>query len=218
MTTVPTPSTRKTGLASLGQALIDAHRALSIAVAMLLSAVLLALAPDARAGPYNTTSEDGESRLMLRGHDPVAYFTQGKHVPGKAEFRSEHDGVAFRFASAEHKATFDREPEKYAPQYGGYCSNGIAYGIPWSGDPDTWKIIDGKLYIFGGEASRRYFLIDEARNAALARKYWNDEVNGSIGFLQRVRRLIFRVPHYKTGKELEDEYQRRLKAGEIRPS
>jgi YHS domain-containing protein len=155
---------------------------------------------------------------MLRGHDPVAYFTQGRHVPGKAEFRSEHDGVVYRFASAQHKAAFDREPQKYAPQYGGYCSNGIAYGIPWGGDPDTWKIIDGKLYIFGGEASKRYFLMDEARNATLARKYWNDEIDGSIGLLQRVRRLIFRVPHYKTGKELEDEYQRRLKAGEIRPS
>ncbi len=77
-----------------------------------------------------------------------------------------HKGVTFRFASAAHKALFDASPEKYIPQFGGYCANGIVYGIPWGGDADTWRIIDGKLYIFGGAGSRDAFLLDPARNAA----------------------------------------------------
>jgi len=90
--------------------------------------------------------------------------------------------VTFRFASAAHKALFDASPEKYIPQFGGYCANGIVYGIPWGGDADTWRIIDGKLYIFGGAGSRDAFLLDPARNAALAHKYWDEEVNGSNAF------------------------------------
>jgi YHS domain-containing protein len=193
------------------------HRIRLLAAASLFVALALALfTQPALAGPFNTSSEGGDGKLMLRGHDPVAYFTQGRHVPGKPELRSQHDGVTYRFASAEHKAMFDREPAKYAPQFGGFCSNGIVYGIPWGGDPDTWKIVDGKLYIFGGEGSKRYFLMDEAKNLELAHRYWKDEVDGSIGIIQRFWRLIWRVPHYKTGKQLEDEYQRRLKAGEIK--
>ena len=189
---------------------LPAGAALFVALALALFAQL------SFAGPYNTSSEGGDSRLMLRGHDPVAYFTQGRHVPGRPELHSQHEGVSYRFASAQNKALFDREPARYAPQFGGFCSNGIAYGIPWGGDPDTWKIVDGRLYVFGGEASKRYFLMDEAKNLQLAHRYWRDEVDGSIGIVQRFWRLIWRVPHYKSGRQLEDEYQRRLKAGEIK--
>jgi len=59
--------------------------------------------------------------------------------------------------------------------------------------------------------------MDEAKNLGLAHRYWTDEVDGSIGIVQRIWRLIWRVPHYRTGKQLENEYQRRLKAGEIKP-
>ncbi len=186
------------------------------AVSLFVAVALALFAQLSLAGPFNTTSEGGDGKLMLRGHDPVAYFTQGRHVPGRPELRSQHDGVAYRFATAEHKAMFDREPARYAPQFGGFCSNGIAYGIPWGGDPDNWKIVDGRLYIFGGEASKRYFLMDEAKNLGLAHRYWTDEVDGSIGIVQRIWRLIWRVPHYRTGRQLEEEYQRRLKSGEIR--
>ena len=93
-------------------------------------------------------------------------------------------------------------PAKYLPQFGGYCANGIVYGIPWGGDADTWKIIDGKLYIFGGQASKDAFELDEANNLALAKQYWTDEIAGNNSFFQRVKRLVLRVPHYKSGEEL----------------
>ena len=148
---------------------------------------------------------------MLFGYDVVSYFTDGAPKKGEPAIRSVFDDVTFRFASAEHKAMFDREPAKYIPQFNGYCSDGIAYAIPWGGGADTWKIFDGKLYIFGGRGSMDAFLLDVPRNLKLAHEYWDREVNGSNAFVQRVKRLVFRVPHYKTGKELAEEVERAKK-------
>jgi len=124
-----------------------------------------------------------------------------------------YKGVTFRFAKAEHKALFDGAPDKYIPQFGGYCANGIVYGIPWGGDANTWTMIDGKLYIFGGAGSRDAFLLDPKANLALANKYWADEVNGSNAFWQRSKRMVFRVPHYKSGQELADAVAKAKAAG-----
>jgi len=65
-----------------------------------------------------------------------------------------------------------------------------------------WKMINGKLYIFGGQASKDAFDLDEAGNLALAERYWREEVAGGNSFLQRAKRLVLRVPHYKSGEEL----------------
>lgn len=183
-------------------------RALRVAAIVLLAAgltgcgAMLAQNPSGALKPVNAVSADPESRLMLKGADVVAYFTQGRYVQGSPQHRSQFEGVDFRFSSAEHKALFDKEPTRYLPQYGGYCANGIAYGIPWGGDADTWKMVDGKLYIFGGRASLDAWNLDEARNLALSRQYWQDEVQGSNSFWQRSKRLVFKVPHYKSGEEL----------------
>jgi YHS domain-containing protein len=158
--------------------------------------------PSSALKPVNAVPDDTDGALMLKGHDVVAYFTQGKHMLGSPQHKSRYQGVTFRFASAEHKSLFDREPQKYLPQYGGFCANGIAYGIPWGGDADTWRMIDGKLYIFGGAASRDAFLLDPQANLKLADKYWAEEVAGTNSFWQRGKRLVLRVPHYKSGAEL----------------
>ena len=174
--------------------------------AVFMAAMLSACASN---GPYNTTSDGADSNLMLKGYDPVAYFTVGKDTPGKVDIKTDHDGVTYRFANNENKALFLKDPVRYVPQYGGYCSNGIVYGIPWGGDPDTWTMIDGKLYIFGGATSKKYFLMDEKNNLALANRYWAEEIKGSNAVIQRYKRLAIRVPHYKTGPELEAEWQKK---------
>ena len=163
---------------------------------------LLAQNPSSPLKPVRAVAMNGDAHVMLDGHDMVAYFTQGRHALGTPAHKSVHEGVSFYFASAEHKALFDREPAKYLPQYGGFCANGINYGIPWGGDADTWLVIAGKLYIFGGAGSKAAFELDTKTNLALADKYWRDEVAGSNSYFQRTKRLIFRVPHYKTGEEL----------------
>ena len=163
---------------------------------------LLSQNPSSPLKPVRAVAMNGDAHVMLDGHDMVAYFTQGRHALGTPAHKSVHEGVSFYFASAEHKALFDREPAKYLPQYGGFCANGINYGIPWGGDADTWLVIAGKLYIFGGAGSKAAFELDTKTNLALADKYWRDEVAGSNSYFQRTKRLIFRVPHYKTGEEL----------------
>jgi YHS domain-containing protein len=152
--------------------------------------------------PVNAQTE-GDKRVMLKGYDVVAYFTQNRHAMGSPQFESVYEGVTFRFASAEHKALFDKDPAKYQPQYGGYCANGIAYAIPWGGDGDTWLVVDGKLYINGGPGSKAAFMLDVPGNIKLADKYWAEEVRGNHSFWQRAKRLVFRVPHYKSGAELD---------------
>ena len=162
---------------------------------------MLAQNPSGAMKPVNAVPE-GDAKLMLKGFDVVAYFVDGRDAMGQAQFSSVYEGVTFRFASAEHKALFDANPKKYQPEYGGFCANGIVYGIPWGGDGDSWRMEGGKLYIFGGEGSKDAFELDVKNNIALADKYWKDEVAGSNSFVQRSWRLVNRVAHYKTGEEL----------------
>lgn len=158
--------------------------------------------PSSTLKPVNAVEIPPDARVMLKGADVVAYFTQNAYVQGNPSFKSTYEGVSFYFASAEHKAAFDQAPARYLPQYGGYCANGVVYGIPWGGDADTWKLIDGKLYIFGGQGSKDGFELDEKANLALAEKYWNEEVKGSNSFVQRAKRMVVRVPHYQSGEAL----------------
>ncbi len=179
-------------------------RKVGLFMALALTAMLGACSS---IGPYNSISEGADEVLMLKGHDPVAYFTLGKHTLGKADIKATHEGATYRFMNDEHRVLFTKEPNKYAPQYGGFCANGIVYGIAWGGDADTWKVIDGKLYIFGGASSRKYFLMDEKKNLQLADQYWTSEVKGVNAYTHRYYRLVVRVPHYKSGAQLEAEWQ-----------
>ncbi|HEX6707907.1 MAG TPA: YHS domain-containing (seleno)protein [Albitalea sp.] len=165
-------------------------------------------------GPFRTISEGADARLMLMGYDAVAYFEQGDAVKGDPAIKAEHLGVTYRFASEAHKAEFLGNPQKYMPQFGGFCSNGINYAVPWGagGGPDTWRIYRGKLYVFGGRSSRDHFEMDTERNLVLAHRYWNEEVAGSNAFLTRVKRLVFRVPHYRTDRSLKEEWEAKLAA------
>ena len=178
-----------------------------VAAACILSgcAPLVTQSPGQGLSPVNAISEGEDKHLMLFGHDVVSYFTEKAHRRGNPAIKSVYKGVTFRFSKPEHKALFDAAPEKYLPQYGGYCTNGIVYSIAWGGNADSWEMIDGKLYIFGGRGSRDAFMLDVPRNRALADKYWREEVEGHNALVHRVKRLVFKVPHWKTGEELAAE-------------
>ena len=177
----------------------------SLAVSLVGCGAMMAQNPSSTLKPVNAVADADDSRVMLKGADVVAYFTDSKYVQGSPQIKSDYEGVTFRFASAAHKALFDKEPKKYLPEYGGYCANGIVYGIPWGGDADTWKMINGKLYIFGGQGSKDGFLVDEAKHLQLADKYWKEEVAGSNSIWQRSKRLMFKLPHYKSGETIAKE-------------
>jgi YHS domain-containing protein len=90
-----------------------------------------------------------DNGVAVKGYDAVAYFKQNKAVKGKAEFAVIHQGIKYQFASNDNKEEFKKNPSKYEPQYGGWC----AYAMGETGekvdfDPATFKIINGKLYLF----------------------------------------------------------------------
>ena len=96
-------------------------------------------------GQHNLNS----AGIAIEGYDPVAYFKQAKAIEGKKEFGTTVDGVKYLFSSAQNAAIFKADPAKYQPQYGGWC----AYAMGASGekvevDPETFKVIDGKLFLF----------------------------------------------------------------------
>ena len=103
-----------------------------------------AVVPAAAAGPDVNATITG---LALRGYDPVAYFTDGKPIPGDYKITARYNDATYRFASQEHKALFEANPAKYLPQYGGFCAFGAAQGVKVDGDPAVWKIDDDKLYL-----------------------------------------------------------------------
>ena len=87
-------------------------------------------------------NKDGAAVL---GYDAVAYFTDNKAVKGNPKFQSEFEGAKYYFASSEHKATFDKEPAKYEPQFGGYCAYGVSHGSRAPVKIEAWQIVNGRL-------------------------------------------------------------------------
>jgi YHS domain-containing protein len=151
-------------------------------------------------GPWRTSSDGADAKLMLEGHDAVAYFTQNEAVKGDPAIKLEFKGVTWRFASEANKAEFQKSPDKYAVPWGG------------GGSPNSWRVYKGKLYVFGGQKARDHFEMDTEVNLDRAHQLWNEQVAGSNAVITRYKRIIFRVPHYKTDKQLQDEYESKLAA------
>ena len=90
-----------------------------------------------------------EKKVAIQGYDPVAYFVQKKAVKGKSTLASTYDGVVYHFSSQTNKDLFLKNPSSYEPQYGGWCAFAMGdYGEKVEINPETFKIIDGKLYLF----------------------------------------------------------------------
>ncbi len=87
--------------------------------------------------------------VAIRGYDPVAYFEQNQPTKGKKTISVKHDnGATYRFSSEANRDLFVANPDKYLPQYGGYCAFGVAMAVQkFATDPKAWSIVDGKLYL-----------------------------------------------------------------------
>ena len=186
------------------------HGSLRLTSLRLAAALLAAILLSGCGGAANVVAEGADSDLMLGGNDAVAYFTAGRPTPGRSELKAEHRRLSYRFASDESRRQFITNPERYVPQFGGFCAQSMAYAVPVPTDAGTFKIIDGKLYLFASPRARLYFEMDQERNLKLARSYWETEVQDSNWRLQSWRRLLFRVPHYKSNAQLAEEYEKRF--------
>lgn len=119
-------------------------RSIVAASALALSPIALALPALAQAAPVYTAKN---SQVAVNGYDPVAYFTAGEPVKGSEDFTATHHGAEFRFANQENLDTFLGDPDKYAPQFGGYCAWAVSQGYTAPGNPKNWAVVDGKLYL-----------------------------------------------------------------------
>ena len=86
--------------------------------------------------------------LAIQGYDPVSYFKSNKAIEGIKEIQVKHNGATFYFSSNENRNLFIKSPDKYSPEYGGYCAYAMADGDKVKIDPKTFKLIDNKLYLF----------------------------------------------------------------------
>jgi len=115
--------------------------------------------------------------IALDGYDPVAFFTHGKPVKGSSIYSFKWMNTTWQFADKTDLESFEKAPEKYAPQYGGYCAYGAAKGVKASVEADTWTIMDGKLYFNYDRKVKDLWNQDRTKFIDLANKQWPQIVN-----------------------------------------
>jgi hypothetical protein len=125
------------------------------------------------AAPVDPINKDRQG-VALKGYDPTAYFQQSKPVKGSPEFAYEWSGALWHFESAQSRDLFKAHPDKYAPQYGGYCSWAVSNNYTADVDPDAWKIVDGKLYLNYSKNVQRKWEPEAARRIVDADRNWPD--------------------------------------------
>ena len=129
-------------------------------------------------GSFVNAGEKGavfnESGVAIRGYDPVAYFTEQKAVAGDAAITHEWQGAIWQFASAAHREQFVADPEKYAPQYGGYCAYAASNNYIAPTDPHAWTVHNRKLYLNYSKHVRTRWKEDVPGNISRADDNWPD--------------------------------------------
>jgi hypothetical protein len=110
--------------------------------------------------------------VAIQGYDAVAYFTGNAAVKGSPSFTHAWNGVRWQFASAANRDAFAREPERYAPAFGGYCAYGVSRGYTVDIDPEAYAVVDGTLYLNYSKSVQRTWNQDRAGYIEKARQQW----------------------------------------------
>jgi hypothetical protein len=134
--------------------------------------VLAAAPPTSRASAGERIVVDWHTGLAIDGYDPVAYFTEGKPVPGSADLELRYANVIWRFSNIGNRAAFAATPDIYMPQYGGYDPVGVARGLAVAGNPNVWMIAGERLFLFYDTARRQKFASDPNRVTGPADRKW----------------------------------------------
>lgn len=129
---------------------------------------LFLVTPAWAAGEFNV----GPDKVAIKGYDPVAYFVMNKPVMGDSAYRASHEGATYQFATAGNKALFESDPDRYVPEYGGYCSYGVRLGRKFDVDPHAWRIVDDRLFLQLDQGTQVVWLKDLDRNISIADSVW----------------------------------------------
>ncbi|HAS39219.1 MAG TPA: hypothetical protein DCS93_02010 [Microscillaceae bacterium] len=137
----------------------------SFAIIFLLSFTAL-VAQDKKANNIDN------SNIALQGYSPVSYLDLGIAQKGIKQFKSKHQNVIYYFTDAKQKATFDSNPAKYLPQYGGFCAFGVYAGAKFRPDPNKFIVKDGKyfLFLYNLELDAQQLWLAEKNHSKLVKK------------------------------------------------
>lgn len=118
------------------------------------------------------TQQDANG-VILGGHDAVSYFTENAAVKGYSGISAMHDGAIYHFSSEANRDQFNANPEKYAPQYGGFCAYGAAIGAKFPIDPTVFAVVDNKLYVNNSANVSKLWTAKQAKAITLADTKWS---------------------------------------------
>ncbi len=135
---------------------------------VLAGVTLIATGHFALAGKVNVDA----GNVAIRGYDPVAYFTDGRPVEGTANFTATHDGATYWFSSAANLEIFLAEPDRYVPQYGGFCAYAVAHNATAPIDPQAFTVFEGKLYLNYSDFVRAQWRNDASGYIVRADRHW----------------------------------------------
>lgn len=141
-------------------------------VRLVLASVFLAAASATFAANPDVNADEND--VAIKGYDPVAYFTEQAPKQGSDKYTASHGNAIYHFSSAKNRDLFKNDPEKYAPQYGGYCAMGVALEKKFDTDPEAWKVVDGKLYLNLNKAVQKKWSKDVTGNLKTANANWNE--------------------------------------------
>jgi hypothetical protein len=144
----------------------------SLGSALFIGLLFFAAAMPAAADGHKLLVTDAE-HVAIGGYDTVAYFTDGKPLRGSSAYEYAWDDAKWRFASAAHRDLFIADPDRYMPQFGGFCAGAMANGVLVPANPQAWAIVDGKLYMIAGKPEEIVeWKADAAKNIRQADKQW----------------------------------------------
>ncbi len=138
-------------------------KSFAVASILLISSISFAATIDVNAG---------ENDLAIHGYDPVSYFTQEKAVKGSHQYTATHNSAIYQFSSQDNRDRFSANPEKFAPQFGGYCAMGVALNKKLDIDPNAFRVVDGKLYLNLNKAVQKKWLSDVPTHLETANRVW----------------------------------------------
>lgn len=116
-----------------------------------------------------------DKQVAIHGFDPVAYFTLGRAMTGSEQITHKHLGSTWQFANRQHLDLFSQNPEKYMPQYGGFCAYAASQGAKADIDPVAWRIIDNKLYLNYDLRVQKVWASNLSEHIQAADEYWSTQ-------------------------------------------
>lgn len=134
--------------------------------------VVLGIAGAMTLRGQSPASINAANGIAIQGYDAVAYHTRQEAVKGDRAFTHQWRGVTWQFASAEHRDAFAKAPEKFIPEFGGFCAYGVSRGYAVDIDPNAFAIVDGRLYLNYSKSVQRTWNQDRAGYIQKARGHW----------------------------------------------